>query len=110
MTSAEVLTGWEPGVHYVKVSEATRGQAKALVADATGEWFLDLRSRKVWLHEREITEADAEYVWLDDWYPGYVAWIGCKPDAPGAEAWWEIRLRREPQYARAANSHPEADD
>lgn len=98
---SEILNGWEPGVYYVKAAESTRGQAKALVADETCEWFLDLRSRKVWLHEREITEADAEDCWLDDWYPGYVAWIACRRDAHGAEAWWEIRKRHEPQYANS---------
>jgi len=94
MTAAEIVYGWEHGIHYVKVADATRGQAKALVADETCEWFLDLRSRKVWLHEREITEQEAADNWLDDWWPGYVAWIGCKPDAECAEAWWEIRTAR----------------
>src|ERR1051326_9077405 len=91
---AELLYGWECGVHYVKVDEATRGQAKALVEYETGAFFLDLRCRKVWLHEREITEEEAAEAWLDDWWPGYVGWIACRSDADGAAAWWEMREAR----------------
>lgn len=88
----DVLDGWEPRTRYVLADGLTRGQAKARVAWDEGEAFTELRCRRVWLHEREITEDDAAELWMDDWYPGYVAWIGCAQDAAGATAWWELKL------------------
>lgn len=90
----ETLYGWEPGVRYVLAEGMTRGQAKARIAWDEGEPFTDLRCRLVWLQYREITEADAEDAWLDEWYPGYTAWIGCKQSDVGATAWWEVRVPR----------------
>lgn len=84
------LYGWEARTMYVQCEATTRGQAKAQVAWEIGEAYVDMRCRRVWLHFRELTEDDAEQVWLDDWYPGYKAWIGCHPSDTGAVAWWEV--------------------
>jgi hypothetical protein len=91
---ADVLYGWEPRTRYVQAESATRGQAKALVAWEDGEPFTALRCRRVWLHEREITEDDALFINMDDWYEGYVGWIECSPKDEGAIAWWEVTWPR----------------
>lgn len=90
----DVIPGWEPRTCYLKAEGVTRGQAKSAVAWDMGEAFTDMRCRKVWMQEREIPEDEACDYWLDDWYPGYVAWIECAKDASNAIAYWKVEWPR----------------
>ena len=90
----DILYGWEQRTRYVPISLFTRGQAKARIAWDECEPFTALRCRRVWLHYRAIREDEACDLWLDEWWPGYEAWVGCNATDEGAVAWWEVTWPR----------------
>ena len=91
----EILHGWEARTMYVVCEGTTRGQAKALVAWDVAMPFTDIRCRRIWLCFKELTEQEAEDAWVEEWRPGYKAWIGCKRTDEGAVAWWEVTWPRD---------------
>ncbi len=69
-------------VLYCSRERYTRGQAKAIYANEVGEWFPNVRCRRVWM--RQTTEPHCE--WGMDFY------LECPRDKAEFEC-WRVELR-----------------